>query len=44
MSILLFALIGAYIKAGVAYWICFSIHCLIKVILIFAEVAEKLNQ
>lgn len=44
MSIVLFALIGAYIKAGVAYWICFSIHCLIKVTLIIAEVVEKLSQ
>ena len=44
MSIVLFALIGAYMKAGVAYWICFSIHCLIRVILIIAELAEKLDQ
>lgn len=27
MSIVLFAIIGATIKAGVSYWICFGLHC-----------------
>lgn len=27
MSIVLFALIGAAIKANVAYWICFGVYC-----------------
>ena len=30
MSIVLFALIGATIKAGLAYWICFGVFCVIK--------------
>ena len=29
MSIALFAIIGATIKAGVAYWICFSLYCMV---------------
>lgn len=30
MSIVLFALIGAAIKAGLSYWICFGVYCAIK--------------
>ena len=30
MSIVLFALIGATIKAGLAYWICFGVYCMTK--------------
>nr|DAF03515.1 MAG TPA: hypothetical protein [Caudoviricetes sp.] len=30
MTIVLFAIIGAAIKAGTAYWICFGILCLWK--------------
>lgn len=29
MSIALFAIIGATIKAGAAYWICFSLYCVV---------------
>ena len=29
MSIILFAIIGAKINAGVAYWICFGVYCAI---------------
>lgn len=29
MSIVLFAMIGAAIKAGVAYWICYGVYCTI---------------
>lgn len=32
MSIVLLAIIGAKINAGVAYWVCFGLHCLFKVI------------
>ena len=32
MSIALFAIIGATIKAGVGYWICFSVLCLFRLI------------
>lgn len=31
MSIVLFAIIGASINAGPAYWICYGIFCLAKV-------------
>lgn len=27
MSIILFALIGAKIDAGVVYWVCFGLYC-----------------
>lgn len=27
MSIVLFAIIGSIIEAGVAYWICFGVYC-----------------
>lgn len=32
MSIVLFAIIGATIKVGVAYWICFGLFSAFKVI------------
>ena len=32
MGIVLFAIIGAAIKPGVAYWICFSVYSLWKFI------------
>lgn len=32
MSIILFAIIGNTIHAGIWYWICFSIYVTIKVI------------
>ena len=32
MSIVLFAMIGAMLDAGVAYWICFGVYCLLWVI------------
>lgn len=31
MTIILFAIIGATIKANAAYWICFGIYCAWKV-------------
>ena len=30
MTIVLFAIIGALIEAGVGYWICFAVFCVIK--------------
>lgn len=30
MSIVLFALIGAAIEPGLAYWICFGVYCMAK--------------
>lgn len=38
MSIVLFALIGAAIKAGTAYWICFGVYCLIYLIDIILKI------
>lgn len=32
MDIVLFAIIGATIKAGAAYWICFGAYCAMRVI------------
>ena len=29
MSVVLFAIIGATIKAGTGYWICYSLYCVI---------------
>lgn len=37
MSIVLFAIIGATMKAGLGYWICFSFYCLIWVIKLIAS-------
>lgn len=31
MSIVLFAILGATLKMGTAYWICFGCFCFIKV-------------
>jgi uncharacterized membrane protein len=40
MGIALFAIIGATIKAGVDYWICFSVYCLIWLIQLVAKLIE----
>ena len=41
MSIVLFAIIGATIKAGTAYWICYSAFCFFKFIeLIYSLIKE----
>ena len=40
MSIVLFAIIGATINAGTAYWICFSVFCVFKAITLIAEVIK----
>ena len=37
MGIVLFAIIGATIKAGVGYWICFSVYCTWKIAMIIAD-------
>lgn len=31
MQIVLFAILGAKIHAGAAYWICYAVYCAIKV-------------
>lgn len=37
MSIVLFAIIGATIKAGAGYWICFSVYCMWKAAKVIAR-------
>ena len=41
MSIILFALIGAAIHGGTAYWICFSFYCLFAVVKVIMKVKEE---
>lgn len=38
MSIVLFAIIGATIKAGVGYWICFALYCVLQLISLVAKI------
>lgn len=32
MSIILFALLGAATEVGTAYWICFGVYCVFRVL------------
>lgn len=41
MGIVLFAMIGAAINAGVAYWICFALYCIEKIIRLLANLANQ---
>ena len=41
MSIVLFAIIGAGIKAGVGYWMCFATYCVIWLIKTIANFIEE---
>ena len=41
MSIVLFALIGAAIKASTAYWVCFGIFCAIRTCKAFYAAVKK---
>ena len=43
MSIVLFAIIGATIDAGVAYWICFGCYCTIKVVNAIIEAKKEIE-
>ena len=43
MSIVLFALIGATIKAGLAYWICFGIYSMAKVTLAMSKFLKAIS-
>lgn len=42
MSIVLFAIIGATINAGTAYWVCFSVYCFIKLVLFVVSFVKGL--
>jgi len=44
MSIALFAIIGATIKAGTAYWLCFSGYCVLKAITFICGIIKKLEE
>jgi hypothetical protein len=41
MSIVLFAIIGAKIGAGTAYWICFAVFCTIRLMMALGKVIDK---
>lgn len=41
MSIIMFALIGAAIQGGTAYWICFSLYCVFAVLKAIMKVREE---
>lgn len=41
MSIVLFAMIGATIKAGTAYWICYGVYCTITVLKMIINSVEN---
>lgn len=43
MSIILFAIIGEAINAGIAYWICLTLYSIFRVIKIICEVMELCN-
>ena len=43
MSIVLFAIIGAQIHAGTAYWICFAVYCMLKVVLGMCKVLKEVD-
>ena len=40
MSIVLFAMIGLAIKAGIAYWVCFGLYCSLKLAEFLCSVSE----
>ena len=44
MSIVLFAIIGATIKAGTAYWLCFGGFCLCKLLTLVSEVIKETKE
>lgn len=44
MSIVLFAMIGAMLDAGVAYWIIFGLWCAFKVGKAIAETIKEMDK
>lgn len=44
MSTVLFAIIGATIEAGTAYWICFGGFCAVKLTKAILKAAEKYKE
>lgn len=43
MSIVLFALIGAAIKANTAYWICFGLYCAFRLVKVIRETIKEME-
>ena len=43
MAIVLFALIGAAIKANTAYWICFGVYCAFRLYSATKETLKEMN-
>ena len=44
MGIVLFAIIGAKIGAGTAYWVCFGLYCAFRVIKATKETIKELSE
>lgn len=42
MLIVLLAIIGAKIEAGLAYWICYAVYCIVFVIKVFWDVLKEM--
>lgn len=42
MPIVLFAIIGANINAGTAYWICFAVYCVAFVLKVVWSTAKEM--
>lgn len=40
MAIVLFAIIGATMHAGAAYWVCFGLYCFFRLVKSIAEVLK----
>lgn len=43
MSIVLFAIIGAAIEASTAYWICFGVYCVGRVLKAVTETLKEMQ-
>ena len=41
MDIVLFAMLGAMLDAGTAYWICFGAYVTLELFNLFLEIKEK---
>lgn len=44
MGIVLFALIGAHINAGLAYWLCFGVYCAISLVKACVNTAKEMKE
>lgn len=44
MPIVLFAIIGANINAGAAYWICFAVYCIAYILKAACEAIKEMME